>query len=280
MTSSGDRDIQNDLEETLKVAAETFENDDWEWGEEGTETAAASTEKPKRTYKRKFVDYDLSQITDTKGGYFLPNASTKAKQEEEAKKKIIYEHTQLPLVNIVDASRDIEDIRKEQGCKDCGSLQLDAELFTHYHIHVCSDCRQDKPDKYSLLTKSEAKQDYLLTDEELRDTSVMPFWQRPNPHKKAFADMKLYLREQVEQFSFKKWGGEEGLDKEYERRVNTKQAKKQKEFKQKMSDLKKRTRTSVWAEKKEEQHRHEFIDDGNGISKCITCGLQVEVETL
>lgn len=40
---------------------------------------------------------------------------------------------------------------------------------------------------------------------------------------------------QVEEYAFKKWGGEEGLDAEYERREAQKKEKKDKRFKEKLA---------------------------------------------
>lgn len=72
---------------------------------------------------------------------------------------------------------------------------------------------------------------------ELRDVEILPHLSKPNPHKATWNNMMLYLREQVEEFAFKKWGGEEGLDEEYERRVSLKKKKKDKKFKSKLAGI-------------------------------------------
>ena len=46
--------------------------------------------------------------------------------------------------------------------------------------------------------------------------------------------MMLYVRYQVEEFAWKKWGGPEGLDKEWERREKQKKEKKDKKFEQQL----------------------------------------------
>jgi DNA-repair protein complementing XP-A cells len=100
-------------------------------------------------------------------------------------------------------------------CRDCQSADLDADLYRYYRVSVCRACRDAQPERYTLLTKTEVKEDYLLTDEELRDAARVPFWERPNPHKRTYAHMKLFLREQVEQFAFEKWGGAEGYSSNF-----------------------------------------------------------------
>jgi DNA-repair protein complementing XP-A cells len=49
--------------------------------------------------------------------------------------------------------------------------------------------------------------------------------------------MMLYVRYQVEEFAWKKWGGPEGLDKEWERREKMKKEKKDKKFEQQLKGI-------------------------------------------
>lgn len=167
-------------------------------------------------------------------------------------------------------------------CRHCTSLTVDQALQEHFKINVCRECRDARPDQYSLLTKTECKEDYLLTESELRDPEALPHWLRPNPHKTTWSNMMLYLREQVEEFAWKKWGSAEALDAEFERREKEKRDKKEKKHKEKMAELRRKTRTSSWV-KKEEKHVHKWVveeDDGSGakIEICKECGLTIEVE--
>ena len=63
---------------------------------------------------------------------------------------------------------------------------------------------------------------------ELRDHEVMPHLLKANPHKSTFANMMLFLRYQVEEFAWKKWGSPEALDAEWEKRTEEKKKKKNK----------------------------------------------------
>lgn len=75
-------------------------------------------------------------------------------------------------------------------------------------------------------------QDYLLTDPELKDEDLLPHLLRQNPHASTYSNMMLFMRGQVEKVAWDKWGGEEGLDKEWERREQFKKRKREAKFEQ------------------------------------------------
>ncbi len=52
-------------------------------------------------------------------------------------------------------------------CRECGSLEIDFKWDDVFSCQVCNPCKERLPEKYSLLTKTEAKEDYLLTDRRL-----------------------------------------------------------------------------------------------------------------
>lgn len=58
-----------------------------------------------------------------------------------------------------DGKRDVKG-----KCRECGTLEIDWKWQDVFSIGVCGNCRDKYPDKYSLLTKTEAREDYLLTD--------------------------------------------------------------------------------------------------------------------
>jgi DNA repair protein len=232
--------------------------------------------------KRKLVDYDLSKMIDTRGGFLATDpadASAKASAEMPRPPKRVVNEAFRPPIN--------PDLAANPVCKECGSLSLDHELVAYYGVNVCSVCRQAKPEKFTQLTKTEVKLDYLLTDSELRDKTLLPHMVRPNPHKSTYANMLLYLREQVEEFAFKKWGGEEGLDQEWERRVESKKDRKEKQFQNNLWELRRRTRTSLWAEQQySEDEEGKFSDDNEKStsrpeeSPSQLCQSPTETETL
>jgi len=95
----------------------------------------------------------------------------------------------------------------------------------------------------------------------------------------------LFLRCQVEDFAWKKWGSPEALDTEFEKRKAEKEKKKNKKFEQSLKDLRKRTKEGVWQRRKDEEHKHVFsqvegTDNGIGEQVCHGCGFTIEVEEL
>ncbi|KAJ5451739.1 hypothetical protein N7491_000921 [Penicillium cf. griseofulvum] len=199
--------------------------------------------KPARNFTR-YVDYDFSKMTDTKG------------------------------------------------------LEIDWKWEEELKCCICHACKEKHPEKYSLLTKTEAKEDYLLTDPELRDEELLPRLERPNPHKSTWNSMMLYLRYQVEEYAFseKKWGSTEALDAEFERRENDKKRRRETKFKTKLQELKKRTRVEAYRRNRQGASGGEFGDDlgsgrkhvhqwgrsienpetGIGVKTCVECGMEVE----
>ena len=49
-------------------------------------------------------------------------------------------------------------------CRECESLDIDWRWEDVFGVCVCGSCRDKMPEKYSLLTKTEVKEDYLLTE--------------------------------------------------------------------------------------------------------------------
>ncbi|KAH8733145.1 XPA protein C-terminus-domain-containing protein [Phaeosphaeriaceae sp. PMI808] len=194
-----------------------------------------------------------------------------------------------------DGKRDVKG-----KCRECKSLEVDWKWQDIFGISVCSGCKEKLPDKYSLLTKTEARDDYLLTDPELKDEDLLPHLERPNPHKQFFHPMQLFLRLQVEAYAFSpaKWGSPEALDEEYEKRREVSKTRKEKKFKNKLEDLKKRTRVEAYKRARlsggadvqfgqkikgrYDKHEHEWgrsvLDRETGMTRkrCEECGMEVE----
>ena len=125
--------------------------------------------------------------------------------------------------------------------------------------------------------------DIYLTAE-LRDHEILPHLLKANPHKATWNNMMLFVRLQVETFAFEKWGGAEGLDKEWERRTAEAKKKKGKKFAQGLRDLRRKTRESEWQMRQDAAHQHEFGpvektgEGGEGVQRCVECGFEIEVE--
>ncbi|RKO90087.1 XPA protein C-terminus-domain-containing protein, partial [Blyttiomyces helicus] len=192
-------------------------------------------------------EFDLSKIKDTRGGFLLDEVT-----EEPGSKRPRLEERKP----VVDPPLDPTG-KGNPTCETCKSIDVDPAFRLHFKVDVCRACKDTIADRYSLLTKTECKEDYLLTDSELKDYKRLPHWERPNPHKSTYSNMLLYMRgHQVEKFAFEKWGSPEALDAEFERREDEKKARKEKKFQSKLMELRKKTRTSTWQKKLPEDHVH------------------------
>lgn len=79
-------------------------------------------------------------------------------------------------------------------------------------------CREEEG-AHSLITRTEAKAEYLLQDVDLdKRGGPLPCVRRRNPHASR-GDMRLYLRAQVEARALLVWGSEEKLEAELEARA-------------------------------------------------------------
>ncbi|EGF98685.1 uncharacterized protein MELLADRAFT_28280, partial [Melampsora larici-populina 98AG31] len=230
-----------------------------------------------------YVDYDLSTLKNSKGGFLLNSEEENQKllkqnqQVEELKKQRLkqierFHQNQLSL-----------DPNQNPKCKVCSSIELDIQIYNAFRVPVCKTCKNNYPDRFSLLTKTECKEDYLLTDPELKDTELLPHLLKANPHQSTYSNMMLYLREQVEEYAFssKKWGSSENLDEEFQRRTNVKKQKKSKKFEENLKTLRNQTRKNLYQKRQDEIHVHQFElmsagSQSNSVQKCLTCGLETE----
>jgi DNA-repair protein complementing XP-A cells len=260
----------------------------------GLSFSADTDIRPARKFA-KYVEYDFSKMTDTKGGFMTleddPGNRTLHKPGEDSGKPANMSLKEWEAQQLRKRLRDRREGPFEPGlsvlngdekkCRECGSLEIDWQFDEHLQTRVCHACKEKMPEKYSLLTKTEAKEDYLLTDPELRDENLLPRMLKPNPHKSTWNDMMLFMRFQVEEYAFseKKWGSAEKLEKK---------------FKNKLNELKKRTRVDAYKKGRaggggefgdiigKGKHEHEWgrsvEDPETGMTKrsCIECGMEVE----
>ena len=266
--------------------------------------------QPARNFTR-YVDYDFSKMADTKGGFLTAeddpfNKALHASDETDGKpaNMTLKEWEKQQLLRSLRYERagpfepgisTLGDQRTPR-CRECNTLEVDWKWFDMFKLAVCNACKDKFPDRYSLLTKSEAREDYLLTDPELKDEKLLPHMERPNPHKSTWATMFLYLRCQVEEYAFsdRKWGSPEALDEEFARRETDKKKRKETKFRSKLADLKKRTRVEAYQRSRkggggnfgddlgDGRHEHEFgrpVDNpetGIPVKTCAICGFEVE----
>lgn len=138
----------------------------------------------------KFVDYNFSAMTDTKGGFLSteddpwnksmsgpPQAGGGPEQEKRPAHMTADEWERMQTLKKLKRRKEgpyepglsvLVDEKVRKKCGECGSMEIDWVWEETFHVCVCGMCKEKMPEKYSLLTKTEVKEDYLLTDREFR----------------------------------------------------------------------------------------------------------------
>ncbi|KAG8455022.1 hypothetical protein GDO86_001296 [Hymenochirus boettgeri] len=169
-------------------------------------------------------------------------------------------------------------------CEDCGKDFMDSYLCNHFDLPVCDSCR-DTEEKHKLITRTEAKQEYLLKDCDLdKREPVLKFILKKNPHNTHWGDMKLYLKLQVIRRSLEVWGTEEALEEAKEARQDNREKIKQKKFDKKVKELRHAVRSSLW-KKASSVHQHEYgpeehIEEDMYRKTCTACGYEMNYEKM
>lgn len=139
------------------------------------------------------MDYNFSAMTDTKGGFLSTeddpwNKSMSAggpsgsgpggggpEDEQKPKHMTAAEWERLQLLRKLQRQKAgpfepgmsaIADKEARKTCRECGSLEIDFVWEEVFKCSVCGACKEKFPEKYSLLTKTECREDYLITDGE------------------------------------------------------------------------------------------------------------------
>uniref|UniRef100_A0AAY5K1E7 XPA C-terminal domain-containing protein n=1 Tax=Esox lucius TaxID=8010 RepID=A0AAY5K1E7_ESOLU len=131
----------------------------------------------------------LTKTIDSGGGFFIDEEEG---QEEQKAKKVVH----LPAP-VIEADYLL--------CDDCDKPFMDSYLSNSFDLAVCDSCR-DNEVKHKLISRTEAKQLYLLKDCDLdKREPVLRFVLRKNPHNPRWGDMKLYLKLQHTSKSINAW---------------------------------------------------------------------------
>ncbi|KAL8565210.1 hypothetical protein ACOMHN_001108 [Nucella lapillus] len=144
----------------------------------------------------------------------------------------------------------------------------------------------ENEEKYELITKTDAKNKYLLKDVDfdVREPALK-FILRKNPHNPHWGDMKLFLELQVAARAKEVWGDEEKMEDAKEQRSVNKEKAKKKKFDKRVKELRMTVRSSLWR-KDMSAHEHQygeetFDEDSDEYSKtCSTCGHVLTYEKM
>jgi len=147
-------------------------------------------------------------------------------------------------------------------CEECQDPIADSYLSRNFNLEVCDKCKNTEKDgKHELITKTDAKNEFLLKDLHFDKEPALKFIVRKNPHNQRWGDMKLYLRLQVEKRALEVWGNEEALEEEHEKREERRDQLKVKKFNKKLKALKMQVRGSLYKKVDIAVHEHEYGDE-------------------
>ncbi|KAG8595186.1 hypothetical protein GDO81_001443 [Engystomops pustulosus] len=123
-----------------------------------------------------------SKTIDSGGGFFIEEEETKEKNVEA----IV--HKPGPVLEF-----------DYLICEECGKDFMDSYLSNHFDLAVCDGCR-DAKENHKLITRTEAKKEYLLKDCDIdKREPILKYILKKNPHNSHWGDMKLYLKSQIEE---------------------------------------------------------------------------------
>lgn len=227
----------------------------------------------------KYEELKVGANQDTGGGFFI------ADDDDKTDPLIKASTSQKKDVPVLPDTRENE-------CVDCEDGFSNSFLFSNFGEKICDNCKEMKG-RHSLITRTEAKNEYLLSDVDLdKREPPLKCVLKKNPREYAHSYMKLYMRMQVEERAIEVWGSEEALEEERERREGKREGRKRKQFEKQMKDLRMQARSSYYQKRlASAAHEHEFgeeepfenEDDPDGEyfrSICTTCGLEKKYEKM
>nr|SVE87783.1 EOG090X0KP6 [Daphnia similis] len=124
-----------------------------------------------------------SRLIDSGGGFLI----NEKELEEEQQREIVITQDPAPII-----------LPDRPHCEECEQPLHDSLLYRSFSYPVCDPCKDAHDEKYSLITRTDARQEYLLKDcdLDLREP-ILRYILRKNPLNPNWGDMKLYLRLQA-----------------------------------------------------------------------------------
>ena len=190
-------------------------------------------------------------------------------------------------------------------CAECQLTFFTSYLHKNFDEPVCDDCREKFSDpndndeieiddqraeetiRYSLITRTAAKERFLLTDYDLdKREPILKCIQRKNPHNQRWGVMRLYLRCQIRRLSDQVHQGktEEKCLERQEKKAENKRRKYEKQVEQLRLDV----RTSLQKKRMKVMHEHKYDEDNIKYDQetdtytktCLDCGYQYQYEEM
>ncbi|XP_054278818.1 DNA repair protein complementing XP-A cells homolog [Macrosteles quadrilineatus] len=220
---------------------------------------------------KNIIRFEGSKFTDSGGGFLIEEVTG---QQDKNEIPTIVED--LPAICIPD----------QPTCEECKEKFGDSFLLKSFDYPVCDGCR-DNEEKHSLITRTDARNEYLLKDCDLdKREPLLKFILRKNPHNVRWGDMKLYLLKQIENRAMDVWGSEEELEKQRELREEKRIMAKTKKYNKNMKALRMNVRSSLYNKTTTASHEHEFgsetyhEEEDNYSHTCKSCGYEETFEKM
>lgn len=185
-------------------------------------------------------------------------------------------------------------------CVECQMNFLTSFLQKHFDEPICDNCREkysihdedeeiqdENAIRYSLITRTSAKDKFLLTDYDLdKREPKLKCIEKRNPHNQRWGVMRLYLRCQIQQLSERIHQGKT-LEKLAER-DERKAERKRKQYEKQVEQLRLDVRSSLQTKRIREIHEHQYDETTIRHNKetdtytktCRECGHQYEYEEM
>ena len=230
------------------------------------------------------------QQIDSHAGFFIDDDPTSID-----KRPVTYET--IPIIH--QPKTDQLDVLG-MPCDECQTIFLTSYLYKHFQEPICDACREkysihdeqdDEQDeqtiRYSLITRTSAKDKYLLTDYDLdKREPILKCIEKKNPHNQRWGTMRLYLRCQIQRLSEQIHEGK--TNEKVVERDERKAENKRKKYEKKVEQLRLDVRTSLLTKRAKTVHEHVY-DEANiqfnqatdtYTKTCLECGYQYEYEEM
>jgi DNA-repair protein complementing XP-A cells len=185
-------------------------------------------------------------------------------------------------------------------CDECQMIFLTSYLHTNFNEPICDQCREkysindEKDDcddeqtiRYSLITRTSAKDKYLLTDYDLdKREPILKCIEKKNPHNQRWGTMRLYLRCQIQRLSNEIHEGK--TEEKVLQREEKKAENKRKKYEKQVEQLRLDVRSSLQTKRIKTLHEHVYDEKNIKYDKktdmytktCLDCGYQYEYEEM
>lgn len=132
-----------------------------------------------------------TKLVDSGGGFLIEKEIINEEPECLEKPDVVEEILPIPI--------------QYENCLECNEQFIESYLLKHFDYSVCDKCR-DPEEKHSLITRTEAKNEYLLKDCDFdKREPPLKCIVRKNPHNVRWGEMKLYLHLLVEKRALEVW---------------------------------------------------------------------------